>query len=442
MSSKKILIDGYNLNLEAGTGVATYARNLSYRIHALGYDVDVVYGTRAAPREKLLREIAFFDSNVGRPNKYAAAWDYLQHAIRSPLYELARAVPITGNVITTTYASRLPYFDRLWNIPTLFDRSVRHFGLLKRLTNIDVPSRPDLVHWTYPLPIRARGAKNIYTIHDLVPLRLPYTTLDVKRRYYRIAKKLAARADHIVTVSEHSRRDIINLLNVPEDRVTNTYQSVEIPQKFAGKPDDVVKREVEGTLNVKYKGYFLFFGAIEPKKNVSRMIEAYLSSGVETPLLLVGKAAWKSDEELRMLNADVTRYLETIDRMTITRHRIQRIDYVPFSVLVSIIRGAKAVLFPSLYEGFGLPALEAMLLGTPVITSTESSMPEVVGDGALMVDPYDSRALAEAIRTVDSNDELRGELSAKGVKQAAKFSPEAYDRRLKSLYDRVIGSGA
>src|SRR5262249_36333569 len=144
------------------------------------------------------------------------------------------------------------------------------------------------------------------------------------------------------------------------------------------------------------------------------------------------------EQELRILNEDVVRYLEHVDRVTLTRQRVMRIDYAPFPLLVSLIRGAKAVLFPSLYEGFGLPVLEAMKLGTPVLTSTGGSMPEVVGDAALMVDPYDSHAIAEGIRAIDSKPELRAELSEKGITRAALFSPDNYQKRLNDLYNRLL----
>jgi glycosyltransferase involved in cell wall biosynthesis len=287
------------------------------------------------------------------------------------------------------------------------------------------------------LPLKLKNAKNIYTIHDLVPLRLPYTTLDVKRRYFKLMKSLASRADHIVTVSETSKRDIVNILGIPEDRVTNTYQAVDIPAKYANKPVDIVKQEVEGTFNLTYKGYMLFFGAIEPKKNVARLIEGFLGSGVDIPLVIVGKLGWKSEQELKLLNEDVISYLEQVDKLMVTRRRIHRIDYASFPLLVSLIRGAKAVMFPSLYEGFGLPALEAMQLGTPVLSSTGGSMPEVCGDAALLVDPYDPRAIAEGIRALDTNEALREELSRKGVARAAAFSTHAYAERLDALYRRL-----
>ena len=118
--------------------------------------------------------------------------------------------------------------------------------------------------------------------------------------------------------------------------------------------------------------------------------------------------------------------------------RIIMLSYAPFSLLVSLIRGAKAALFPSLYEGFGLPALEAMLLGTPVIAANTASLPEVVGDAALSVDPYDTAALSEAIRTIDADADLREELARRGLAQAALFSPEIYRQRLKTVYDRFL----
>ena len=289
-----------------------------------------------------------------------------------------------------------------------------------------------------PLALKVTGAKNIYTMHDLVPLRLPYTTLDNKRQYFALTRQLGRRADHIITVSEASKKDIVSLLGVPEERVTNTYQAVDIPAKLRDKPMSDVALEIEGTFGLKPGRYFLFVGAIEPKKNIGRMIEAYLASGVTDPLVIVGKKAWKSAQELRLIsdNAHV-RYLLTQNGVTETRYRVQQIDYASFPLLVSLMRGAKALLFPSLYEGFGLPALEAMLLGTPVMTSNTASMPEVVGDAALQVDPYDTRAMSEAIRALDEDAALRDRLAAAGPVRAEMFSPERYQVRLAEAYAKV-----
>jgi glycosyltransferase involved in cell wall biosynthesis len=443
MHKTRILIDGYNLGLETGTGVATYARNLTYCTHDLGFETDLLYGVRAAPGfHALLREIAFFDPHVGEAPAWLTLMRQSSDALGAPVGVRAKKVPMSGRVITTQYKSRLPYYDTIWNAPDLWNRADQYFDASRLVTparlRVNVGRRPDIAHWTFPIPIKVPGALNIYTLHDLVPLRLPYTTLDNKRRYFALMRMLARRADHIVTVSETSRNDIINILGIPERRVTNTFQSVEIPAKYAEKPIDLVKMDVEGTFNVKYKEYMLFYGAIEPKKNVGRLIEAYLASNIETPLLIVGKLAWKYEQEMRLLNDDTTSYLEHLGSQTYRRRRIFHIDYAPFPLLVSLIRGAKAVLFPSLYEGFGLPILEAMKLGTPVLTSTEGSTPEVAGDGALLIDPYDTRAIANGIKALDSNEALRSELSVKGRVQAEKFTADAYKIRLRVLYDGLL----
>ncbi|MCK0197006.1 glycosyltransferase family 4 protein [Ancylobacter sp. 6x-1] len=434
-----VMIDGYNLALEAGTGVATYARNLSFACGELGYRTEILYGTRASPStDPLLREISFFDSNAGAPSFWLELVRRVTQLATSPLGVRASEVPITGKVVTRAFQSRMPHYDRIWNAPELFSRSYWHFHAYKHFLTVSGLPRPDVMHWTYPLPLRLRGTRNIYTLHDLVPLRLPFTTLDNKKFYSRMIRGVLKRADHIITVSEVSKRDIVELFGYPEEKITNTYQAVSIPAKYANKSDDLVREEVEGAFGLTYKKYFLFFGAIEPKKNVSRLIEAYLASQVDEPLVVLGKSAWKAGEELRFLNEGSNRYLEQLDNLTFVRDRVRRFDYAPFPLLVSLIRGAKALVFPSLYEGFGLPVLEAMSLGTPVITSTAASIPEIAGDAAIMVDPYDPRAIADAIKTVSGDEALRARLSAAGVRQAALFSPERYRERLDKVYSGLV----
>lgn len=431
----RLFLDGYNLALDQGTGVATYARNLSFAMGRLGYETGVLYGTRAAPSiNRLIREIAFFDERVGDPPMWLQLTRRVQGLFRGPFGEFAAQVPITGTVIRNTFNDRLPHFDELWNAQDLFKQSTAHFRFYGNRLKARVGRRPQLMHWTYPLALRVPGATNIYTMHDLVPLRLPYTTLDNKRRYWRLNRMLARKADHIVTVSEASKRDIVNLLGCPEEQVTNTYQAVDIPAKFRDLPIEAAQAEVQGSFGLEPGNYWLFFGAIEPKKNVGRMIQAYLASGVDAPLVIVGKKAWSSEQELRLLFDDHLRSLVLEDNTLRTRRKIMLLDYAPFRLLVSLIRNARAVLFPSLYEGFGLPALESMLLGTPVITSNTSSLPEVVGDAAITVDPYDIGQLVQAIQAVDRDPELRAALAWAGPQRAALFSPERYAARLARLY--------
>ncbi|PEQ14032.1 glycosyl transferase family 1 [Novosphingobium sp. PC22D] len=436
---KTVLIDGYNLGLEKGTGVATYARNLSYELDRLGHGVAVLYGNRGGTsRNPLLREVSFFDSSYTERIKLLEMLDKVQRYVPKPLGQSAVEVPVTGKVVSRTFDARLPKFNRMYNAPDAFSRSQAAFQLWGGLSPIKLPEKPDLAHWTYPLPMRIKRVPNIYTLHDVVPLRLPYTTLDNKKRYLSLLKTLDRKADHFVTVSECSKRDLVEIVGIAPERITNTYQSVDIPAKYRDKPEEQVAREVEGAAGVGFKEYFLFWGSVEPKKNIGRMIEAYLASKVDTPLVMVGAQAWKSDEELRLLTSANIRFQRLVDRDIHTLKRVIQLSYAPFSLLVSLIRGARAALFPSLYEGFGLPALEAMSLGTPVICSNTSSLPEVAGDAALMVDPYDTAAISEAIRRIDADADLRADLSRRGVVQSARYTPEIYREKLKALYDRFL----
>jgi len=286
------------------------------------------------------------------------------------------------------------------------------------------------MHWTTPLPIYAKGIPNIVTFHDLIPLRLPHTTTDDKEVYMRLCREAVRRADHIAVVSETTRQDVERILGVSPDRITNTYQAVDLPRHLAERPQSDVETELEGVFNLGWKSYFLHFGAIEPKKNLGRIVEAYLASGSQTPLVLIGGRAWLDEGEMALLTQVKRDGGPNADR-------IRQYEYMPFSLLISLIRGAKATLFPSLYEGFGLPVLESMALSTAVLTSTGGSLPEVAGDAAVIVDPYDVQAITRGIKALDSDEGLQAELIAKGVKQAARFTPEAYQARLKTLYEKV-----
>jgi glycosyltransferase involved in cell wall biosynthesis len=405
--------------------------------------VGVLYGQRVAKsKDPILREITFFDPRPPAPSGYPLILDIRQIG-RLLAGERALDVPVEGQVIRDQLEARLPHFDRLWSIPDLWRGGALTHAYTKFFGNAVLPEKPKVMHWTYQVPLRVKGVPNIYTLHDLVPLRLPYATLDHKRRQYRMLTRIAREAAHIVTVSETSKRDIMSLLGVPEERITNTYQAVDIPRKLSEKPEDVARAEIEGSFGLGWKGYFLFFGAIEPKKNLARLLEAHLASGVEAPLVICGRQAWDAERELALLYEDDVSERDKDGRMrgrTLKRKlrdRIILLDYAPFRLLVSLVRGAKAVLFPSLYEGFGLPVLEAMHLGTPVMTSNTASLPEVAGDAALLVDPYDTRAMAEAIQALDRQPELRAELAARGPKRAALFDNAAYERRLVELYAKL-----
>jgi glycosyltransferase involved in cell wall biosynthesis len=432
--TKTIYYDGFNLGLERGTGIATYTRMLTQIARGLGHRVGVFYGSRQKPsKNPVLREIAFFDTN--RAVKISA-----RRALIADIADQIRChypvtpvpVALSGFVVSKQFSRTLPAHDSIFVSRNLFNNARSYFARTKRFVDLAFDDKPDILHCTYQLPLRCRSACNIYTIHDLVPLRLPFASLDNKRNSFRLLKKIAAEADHILTVSEHSRTDIVRLLGVDENRVTNTYQAVEFPPEYVNEADEIVAEQLSGSFGLEFKNYLLFYGALEPKKNVARLIDAYLASGVDIPLVLITSGGWENDAEIKMIEAQ--RQKQASGDVGLSKRRILQVDYLSVQFLVTLVKGATALLFPSLYEGFGLPVLEAMLLGTPVVTSRESSLPEIAGDAAIMVNPYETSDISRAIRMIAADADLRSELTIRGRKQAALFSVDRYRERLASFY--------
>jgi glycosyltransferase involved in cell wall biosynthesis len=432
-----IIFDSLNLALARGTGIATYTRLLTRTARDLGHEVGIVYSTPyTPPKDPLLREIAFFDekrlSNPVRAKKLTPRKLLNLAADRARYQWPIKPLPVefTGAVVTRHFKDTCPAQDRAFVARNLFDNARTYFSQTQAFVDLAFDRRPEIFHCTYPLPLRVKSACNVYTIHDLVPLRLPFTTLDNKRQIYSLLTKIAREADHIVTVSENSQRDIIELLGVEEKRVSNTYQTVDIPAEYVARPESAVANQLEGCFGLEFRGYILFYGALEPKKNVGRLIEAYAASGVDMPLVLVTGGGWQNEPELRLL-AEYDAIQRSSSR---PQRRIRCLEYLTYSNLVTLIRGARAVIFPSLYEGFGLPVLESMVLGTPVIASREASIPEVAGDAALLVDPYETDQIRRAITTIVNDSDLCAELSRRGILQAAKFSPCRYRESVAAVY--------
>lgn len=432
----RIGIDGFNLAMPQATGVATYGYELASAYAAMGHSVEGVFGL-PVPSTVDLREVAFFD-------RYQRATEYVEQRSRGKWkrrVEWVRAfgrqrvfdVPLTPQVEKTEFAGRLPDFSRLSTASNLFERAERRFRVTGRFTTLRMRNPPDLMHWTYPVPVAIAGTRNIYTLHDLVPLKLPYTTLDDKDVYGRVVAECVRRADHICTVSDSSARDIVERYRIDTARITNTYQAS--TQRAAGDAD-AAARAVEGLFGLPTQGYFLYVGAIEPKKNIRRLIEAYLSLSSATPLVIVGGRSWQAEEQLRLMPGGGASGVAGYYR----GHRDQlvvRLDYMPNALLGQLMAAARAMVFPSLYEGFGLPVLEAMQLGTPVITADRSSLPEIVGEAGLLVDPYDVGALVEAMRRIDTDAGLRTRLADAGRAQAATFSEARYRERLATMHARI-----
>lgn len=440
--SKNILLEAHAMTLKQGTGIATYARNLASTATGLGHDVELLVGIERSVnrREALLSEVVLNDAidpkAIDPVKMLGRAIDW---TIGAPAGLRAQRLPAPRMVLDPGSGRAAERRHPMHGSVRLWERSFLHFNRFGSRMEVKPEGRHDLFHVTRPTPAFVKGAANIYTIHDIVPLRLPYATLDKKKYFYNMIRHLAEKADHIVTVSEFTRRDVQEFFDIPDERITNTWQSVSVSEASISSSDEDAARDVENRYGLSFRDYFLFLGAVEPKKNISRLVEAYAASGSTRPLVLVGGLGWQYEQDLETLKDERLLSWRFDGSHIRPERRVQRLPYVPLASLMSLIRGARAVLFPSLYEGFGLPILEAMLLGTPTITSNTSSMPEVAGDASMLVNPYKIEEIRDAIRTLDADDDLRAELVSRGRKRAEFFSPALYAERMKAVYDRVLG---
>jgi glycosyltransferase involved in cell wall biosynthesis len=270
----------------------------------------------------------------------------------------------------------------------------------------------------------------VVTIHDLVFLRSPENLHPTKRRYLSAMTGWSARhAAHVIAVSESTRRDVIELLGVGPDRVTTVHNGV--GEQF--KPVSAAELDKFRTEQGIGGRVVLYVGTLEPRKNVPMLIRAFAGLAEDpalgdVKLYIGGSKGWYYEE-----------IFATAERLGLTQSgRVTFLGRVPDEQLALWYNVATVVAYPSLYEGFGLPALEAMACGTPVLASDASALPEVVGKGGLLLDPADEPAWREGLRSLLSNETLRAELSEKALAQASDFSWERSARETAAVYRRVL----
>jgi glycosyltransferase involved in cell wall biosynthesis len=430
MASPRVLIDGYNLAMKHGTGIKTYTMLLDNALRSLGAETSFLFG-HAIPAvdDPLLREVLFYDEN---PHRYHTPFGRFLHKggiwssaglNKSP--DISR-VPDNDVVVTAQAKGSRPH-ERALNGHNLYDIAFRRSLSFKKFLDAGLPETFDAVHMTFPLPLRTKGnAKKIVTIHDLIPLRLPYTTTDDKSEMLRRHRAAAEEADLIFTVSEFSKSDIVKLLGVDPDKIVVTYQ----PSRFAPiRPPEMRERaKVLRRFDLAEKGYILFVGAIEPKKNLGRLLKAYAEADVDVPIVVVGPRGWLWQDEIGWIIDSPEPAL---------RRKIRFLNHLSPEELRFVFSGALATTFPSLYEGYGLPLIESMGFGVPVLTARSSSLPEVCGDAALYVDPFDVRDIREKIERLVGDQPLREYLSERGLQRAQQLSPENFAQQVAGGYRRL-----
>ena len=287
---------------------------------------------------------------------------------------------------------------------------------------LDLFYSPDFV-----LPPTLPGTRTLLTVHDLSFLHYPDHFVPKLVRYLSgVVPRAVARADLVLADSEATRTDLIEMVGVDPKKVEVLYSGV--AARFRPEPEPGERERLQERYGLDpARPYVLAVGTVQPRKNYVRLIRAFAAlQSDEHQLVVAGGRGW--------LYQEVLTEAETIG------DRVRVLGFVDDADLPALFRGASLFAFPSLYEGFGLPVLEAMACGVPVVTSDVSSLPEVAGDAALLVDPADQSALTEGLRRGLEDDGLRRGMISRGVEQAARFTWERAARQLLTAFDTVSGS--
>ena len=343
---------------------------------------------------------------------------------------LAQIDRVNEYTLYVTTATAFDHFHQRW--PNFkVHRTLPHTPLIRIPLTLSAELRKhpvDVLHVQFTAPPFC-PCPVVVSIHDLSFEHLPQTFNRRSRTQLRLTVRHSARrATKILTLSEHTRRDVIDTYGIAADKVTAI--PLAAPAHFGPVGHAKELQRVRHTYGID-GDYVLTVGSIQPRKNLVRLIKAYAalrgahSSNRCPKLVIVGKCAWLYDETLRALEETGVR-----DSVVLT-------GYVPESDLPALYSGAICFVYPSYFEGFGLPPLEAMKCGAPVIVGNSTSLPEVVGDAALKVDPFDVSAIAAAMDQLINNSELRRQLGVKGQARAKMFDWNDTARRTLAVYEQV-----
>jgi len=311
----------------------------------------------------------------------------------------------------------IPWRDKSWRARVLVAQYMRQ-SQDHLLPDIDI------FHGTDHLLPYLKQTATVFTVHDLTYL-LTDTHATLNSLFLKLAMpRFLAETEAIITPSESTKLDLLRHYHVPSGKVNVIPEGVD-PRFFIREPGAVewVRRKYHLP-----KSFLLTVGTIEPRKNHSRLLEARLrlsEFGVDAPLVIAGKAGWRS--------AAIFERLSRLEQ----QHLIQYLGFVDDRDLPALYQAATTFIYPSLYEGFGLPVLEAMASGTPVVTSSTSSLPEVAGEAAILINPCETEQIAQAIRQLLAKPELRNELQHKGLLQARSLTWDKTAVETLKVYSQV-----
>lgn len=385
----KIVVDATPL-LPKPSGVGLYVYNLIHALHTIQFQENFELGIVYQPSLKnwLLGNLTFPKLLENYSNRYLL-----------PL-------PVRGSNFLASFPNPLlSYFEQ-------------GFGY------------PDIIHGTNYAVYPCQRSLKIMNIYDLTFIKYPNYVNSIVRTYTQRVKQSLKWTDAIITISESSKKDIINYLNIEPERIYVTPLASRYDSAYLDNNKNIISRNINLSNYDFTHPYILFVSTIEPRKNITTLISAfnYLKQKykIDHHLVLIGQKGWRYEP-----------IFSEIERSP-WKEQIHHLNYLSDETVAFFYSKADVFAYPSHYEGFGLPVLEAMTLGAPVVASNTSSLPEVAGDAALLVDPNDSINLAEAILKVISDSQLRQDLIQKGKERATLYSWERTAKATLQAYRNLI----
>ena len=435
---RKVLFAGTEFEQEHQRGIYFYTKSLISAVKSNEFETGILTQANACPSsialtqayQSLLFPQDAYPRDVKRLIKRYLKYTFLNHRTDT-------LTPNSSRMFTEESQWFLKEIDFFANIPGIYAISHLAKRLPQKYSNLQVNlknlDQNDLIFTTSPFNIESKKQKIIQTVHDLIPLNV-MTNRENPQVFYK-GLKACANADKILTVSDFSQQQFLEFFPQTKDRIQTVYQPIPTDDHslyLSSLPK--IQEAVLRKYKLKPKQYMYYVGAIEARKNIHRLIQAYelaTNKDPDMPLVLSGGIDHHYANQSKISKYFAEPKYDRNGQPLPKKHNIIKTDYVTEVEKLCLIRNARAFLFPTLNEGFGIPALEAQTLGAPVLTTNNSSLPEVVGNTALMVeDPFNIEEMSVQIERLWNDDALCERLSKEGLINAERFSKENFKKNI------------
>ena len=419
-----VLIDSYDLAVAEGTGIKSYGLQLISVLKEFGANPELLVSARTS-HNPLLAKSMLYDPPEKNERAVQGWRRVLKQRIRLGSLKAIHVPPTNGDPGPLVPESVFPYGMGCSVIFNCYRASRAIQEKAEVISTFQTAKKYHVWHATQPLSLRHKNAVQITTIHDLIPILHPHLCDEARPLFYQRVEESIRNSRAIAVDSENTKADLLNHFHVPEEKIVVTHLCSRISA------EDCDPRTVETAMkvfNLQRQNYILFVGTLDVRKNVCRLVQAYLSLESDQTLVLVGRKGWRFEEELKILS----------QMKTGKGQDVRLLAYVPQPMLAALYAGASCLAFPSLAEGFGLPVLEAMVSGCPVVCSSTTSLPEAGGDAVEYVDPLSVESIASGLAKVLNNPAYRQTLIARGREQARIFSRERFAEKIAELYGKAL----